>query len=133
MIDAIPTIGNIQRRNLLLLAMASVAMLAFRSPAASLSCLLAGAVVMGNLFVLSVLGRATLAAIAGTGGSGSALAVAVFPLKLLIVVGLVYLLFERVGVDGIGFMTGLMTQFVAIFLETGRVRLMARRRQNEAS
>ena len=41
-------------------------------------------------------------------------------MKLFIVVGLVYLVFARVGIDGIGFGVGVLTQMAAIIIETGR-------------
>src|SRR2546423_1270955 len=116
-----PAIGDIQRTNLLTLMVASLALLALDSPAASLSCVLGGAVVIGNLFILAMLGRAALSAAAG--GSASAVAVALFPMKLLIVAGLVYLSFAHAGVDGVGFAIGVFTQLVAIVIETARARM----------
>ncbi len=45
-------------------------------------------------------------------------------MKLLIVVGLVYLIFTRARVDGMGFGVGVLTQMAAIIIETGRASLL---------
>jgi hypothetical protein len=43
------------------------------------------------------------------------------PLKLLLLMAVVYLLIACIHIDAIGFLIGSLTQLVAIFIETGRV------------
>jgi hypothetical protein len=119
---SIPTIGAIQRTNLLLVGL-STGLLAFLdSRAAAAGCLLGGAVVIGNLYILAMLGWAVLAA-AGGGRAAHRAGVLAIPLKLLLIAGLVYLVFARVGVDALGFGLGVLTQLLAILIETGRASL----------
>jgi hypothetical protein len=122
-----PTIAAIQRTNVVLIAISASALAIFQSTTAAIGCLIGGFVVVANLWVLSALGRLVLAA-AGAGISGKAakLGVAAIPLKLLIVIGLVYLVFSRVHVDPIGFGAGVLTQLTAIIIETGRASMGAR-------
>ena len=49
------------------------------------------------------------------------------PLKLFIIVGLVYLVFTRAHIDGMGFGVGVLTQMAAIIIETGRASLRGAR------
>lgn len=123
----IPTIAAIQRTNVVLIAISAAALSVFLSTPAAIGCLIGGFVVVANLWVLSALGRLVLAA-AGAGISGRAakLGAAAIPLKLLIVVGLVYLVFARVHVDPIGFGAGVLTQLTAIIIETGRASMGSR-------
>jgi hypothetical protein len=120
----IPTIAAIQRTNVVLIAISTVLLAIFDSTPAAIGCLIGGFVVVANLWVLSTLGRLVLAA-AGAGISGKAakLAVAAIPLKLLIVVGLVYMIFSHVHIDPIGFGAGVLTQLTAIIIETGRASM----------
>jgi len=71
-----------------------------------------------------LLGAAILAA-AGAGISGTAakFGVMAIPLKMLIVVGLVFLVFHRTNIDGVGFALGVLTQMTAAIIETGRASL----------
>jgi len=122
--DQIPTIPAIQRMNVILVAVTAIILLYFDSSAAALGCLLGGAIVIANLWLLSLLGAAILSA-AGAGISGTAakFGVMAIPLKMLIVLGLVYLLFKRTHVDGLGFALGVLTQMTAAIIETGRASL----------
>ncbi len=122
-----PTIAAIQRTNVVLIAVSAAVLAIFVATPAALGCLIGGLVVVANLWVLSALGRLVLAA-AGAGISGKAakLGVAAIPLKLLIVVGLVYLVFSHVHVDPIGFGAGVLTQLTAIIIETGRASMDGR-------
>jgi hypothetical protein len=45
------------------------------------------------------------------------------PLKMLLVLGLVYLLFTQTKIDGLGFGLGVLTQMTAAIIETGRASL----------
>jgi hypothetical protein len=122
--DQIPTIPAIQRTNAILVAVTSIVLFYFDSTAAAIGCLIGGAIVIVNLWVLSLLGAAILAA-AGAGVSGAAakFGVMAIPLKMLIVVGLVSLIFKRTHVDGVGFALGVLTQMTAAIIETGRASL----------
>jgi hypothetical protein len=119
--DQIPTIAAIQRMNVILVATTATVLFYFDSTAAALGCLLGGAVVIANLWLLSLVGAAILSA-AGAGISGAAarFGAMAIPLKMLIVVGLIYLLFRRVHIDGLGFALGVLTQMTAAIIETGR-------------
>jgi hypothetical protein len=120
--DQIPTIPAIQRMNLILVAGTATVLFFFDSNAAAVGCLLGGAIVIANLWLLSLLGAAILAA-AGAGVSGTKFGVMAIPLKMLIVVGLVFLVFKRTHVDGLGFALGVLTQMTAAIIETGRASL----------
>lgn len=97
------------------------------STRAAVGCVLGGAVVIANLWILSLLGGLLLSA-AGDGISGTAakLGVLAIPLKMLIVIGLVYLLFTQTKIDGLGFGLGVLTQMTAAIIETGRASLRGR-------
>jgi hypothetical protein len=122
--DQIPTIPAIQRTNAILVAVTSIVLFCFDSTAAAIGCLIGGAIVIVNLWVLSLLGAAILAAAgAGVSGAASKFGVMAIPLKMLIVVGLVWLIFKRTHVDGVGFALGVLTQMTAAIIETGRASL----------
>ena len=122
--DQIPTIPAIQRMNAILVAVTAALLFYFDSTRPRVGCLLGGAIVIVNLWVLSLLGAAMLAA-AGAGISGAAakFGVMAIPLKMLIVVGLVFLVFRRTNIDGMGFALGVLTQMTATIIETGRASL----------
>ncbi len=122
---AIPTLGQIQRVNAILLAAAGLLLLLLVSPAASLSCLVGGGFVIANLFVLGWLGRLMLAAAARRGSP--ALGAIAMPLKLLLAGGLIYLVLARTGIDAVGFGVGVATQLVAVIIETCRASIRRRR------
>ena len=120
--SAIPSIPAIQRTNLILVAATALMLALLDSVAAGIGCLLGGAVVIANLYVLAVLGRAMLAA-AGGGAMAHRAGVLAIPLKLLLMVVLVYLVFEHVPVDPLGFGAGVLTQLLAISIETWRASM----------
>jgi hypothetical protein len=118
---SIPTIWSIQRTNMVLVAVSAAILALFASKSAAVGCVLGGAVVIANLWILSALGGLVLAASgAGISGVAAKLGALAIPLKLLIVVGLVYLVFTRARVDAMGFGVGVLTQMAAIIIETGR-------------
>ena len=121
----IPTLSSIQRTNAIILLLTAVMLAIADSTAAAFACILGGAVVIGNLFLLGMLGRFALASAAGSGGTGAKLGLAALPLKLLLVAGLVYVLFSSIHIDGLGFGLGVLTQVTAIIIETGRASLGA--------
>jgi small-conductance mechanosensitive channel len=122
----LPSLGEIQRSNLILLAIGSLALQLTVSTDASIGCLIGGAVVIGNLFVLSLVGRSLCAGAAA--GSGSKLGAVAIPLKLLLIAALVYAVFARFKIDAIGFAVGVSSQVLAILIETARVASINRRR-----
>lgn len=119
---AIPTISAIQRANVILVALAAVLLGLFVSRAAAWGCLLGGTLVIANLFILSMLGALVLAA-AGGGGTAHRAGALALPLKLLLLAALVYLIFSRIRIDAIGFGLGVLTQLLAILIETWRVAI----------
>ncbi|HXW84022.1 MAG TPA: hypothetical protein VEJ86_06430 [Candidatus Binataceae bacterium] len=122
---SIPTISAIQRTNVILVAVSALTLARVDSAAAAVGCLLGGAVVIANLYVLAGLGSVLLAIADGGGGAAAKLGMLAFPFKLLLVVGLIYLLFSRAHVDGVGFGAGILTQLLAVIIETGRAAVRA--------
>ena len=122
--DRMPTIPAIQRTNVVLVAITAAILGWFHSMPAAYGCILGGVVVIANLWILSLMGGLILAAAgAGVSGAMAKFGVVAIPLKMLIVVGLVYLLFTRSRVDGFGFALGVLTQMTAAIIETGRASL----------
>ena len=118
-----PTIASIQRTNFALVVVSTAILAFFASRAAAAGCLMGGAVVIANMWILSALGGLLLAA-SSAGVSGAAkLGALAIPLKLFIIIGLVYLIFSRAQVDAMGFGLGVLTQMAAIIIETGRASL----------
>ncbi len=117
----LPALGAIQRTNIIVACMASLALLEFRSSASAISCLLGASVVIANLFLLAFLARLLLASAAG--GASGALGAVALPLKLIMIAGLVYVVLFRSGIDGVGFALGVFTQLVAVLIETARANL----------
>jgi len=113
-----PSIGAIQRTTALLTVACAFLMLIADSRAAAFGCLVGGALMIGNLFVLTIVGRA-IVALAQGGGAGQ-IGVLLAPLKMFVFVALVYVLVTTAHLDPAGFMVGALTQFVAIFIETWR-------------
>jgi hypothetical protein len=122
-----PTISAIQRTNAILIAVTSALLGALDSPQAALGCVLGGAVVMANLFALAIIGRLALTVASGGASSAAKFGTLAIPLKLFVVIGLIYLAFTRVHIDGLGFGFGVLTQMTAIIIETGRASLRGRR------
>lgn len=113
-----PAIGAIQRTTALLTVTFAILMLTADSRAAAFGCLAGGTLMIANLWVLTLVGRAIIALAQG-GGVGAA-GVILAPLKMFIFVALVYFLMTTNHLDPAGFMAGALTQFVAIFIETWR-------------
>src|SRR6266852_2862338 len=101
---SVPAISSIQRTNVVLVAMSAAILALLASPSSAIGCLIGGAVVIANFWILAVLGRLILAASgAGISKGAARLGALAIPLKLFIVVGLVCLVFTRARVDGMGF------------------------------
>jgi len=122
MISAIPTLRSIQVTNVALVAVSAGLLAGFVSSAAAIGCLVGGAVVVVNMFLLAAIGRFALSSAERSGGA-TRLGAAALPLKLLLFVGLIYVAFTRVHLDGLGFALGVLTQVTAIIIQTGRVAL----------
>jgi hypothetical protein len=121
---AIPTIASIQRTNFILVVVSSAILALFASAPMAVGCMLGGTVVIANLWILSALGGLLLAASsAGVSGGVAKIGALAIPLKLFIIIGLVYLIFSRAHVNGAGFGVGVLTQMAAIIIETGRASL----------
>lgn len=123
----IPSIGAIQRTNAVVAAASAAVLAAAGMRDIAFGCVLGGAIVILNLYLLTILGRVLIAAAGASGGSQSRAGVLVLPLKLLIYAGLIYLALRWAQVEparfGIGFGLGVLTQFLAIVIETGRASL----------
>jgi ATP synthase I subunit len=118
---SVPAISSIQRTNVVIVAITAAILGLFASAASAIGCLLGGAVVIANLWILAALGRLLIgAAGAGISKGAARIGALAIPMKLFIVVGLVYLAFTRAHVDGMGFGIGVLTQMAAIIIETGR-------------
>lgn len=113
-----PSLWQIQRTSLALIALAGILLLVAGAPAAGLGCVIGGGVMVANLFILILLGRFLSSAAAG--GTGPTLGAVAIPLKMLLIAGLVYMVLARTGIDAVGFAIGVSTQLVAIVLETFR-------------
>ena len=113
---SMPTIGGIQRTTGIVAAIATVMLAIFASSAAALSCAVGAALMIGNLFLLTIVGRAIVAL--AQDGTGNRAGIILAPMKLFLFVGVVYILIAYTHLNLTGFMIGAMTQIVAIFLET---------------
>ena len=122
MARSIPTIASIQRTNVVLVGIGSLALAITVSAGSGVGCLIGGAVVIANLFILGLMGKLVLAA-AGGGSIAHRAGALALPLKLLLVAALVYLVFARAGIDGLGFGVGVLTQMFAILIETWRASM----------
>ncbi len=117
----LPAIGAIQRTNAIIACAAALLLFIFRSQAAALSCLLGAGVVILNVFLLTFVVRILLAR--AVGGAGSTWGAIALPIKLVLFIGLVYLTLFHTGIDGIGFGVGVLTQMIAVLIETARANL----------
>ena len=113
---AVPTIGGIQRVTGIIAAIATIVLAIFVSPAAAISCAVGAALMIANLFLLTILGRAIIAL--AQGGAGNKAGVILAPIKLFLFVAVVYILIAYTHLDLKGFMLGVLTQIVALFVET---------------
>jgi hypothetical protein len=115
----LPTIAGIQRVTIVLAALLALILAVVLSHAAAISALLGAAIMIANLYLLAILGRVLLTL--GQQGGPSALGAALAPLKMLLIIGGVYVIISSGRVNLAGFTFGMLTQLVAVFIETGRV------------
>jgi hypothetical protein len=113
---AVPTIGGIQRMTGIIAAIATVALAIFVSVTAALSCAVGAALMIANLWLLTIVGRAIIALAQGSAGNKAGVILA--PMKLFLFVAVVYILIAYTHMNLMGFMVGGLTQIVAIFIET---------------
>jgi hypothetical protein len=97
-------------------------MYALVSPRAAASATIGGVLMIANLYLLVVIGKA-IVGLAQGGGSAVKIGAAMAPFKLLFLMLVVYLLMTQIRLDLLGFMAGVLTQLAAIFIETGRVSM----------
>jgi hypothetical protein len=123
----IPSIGAIQRTNAVLAATLAVVLAVAGMRDLALGCVLGGGIVILNLYLLAILGRILVAAAGASRGSYSRVGVLVLPVKLLVYAGFIYAALRWAKVEparfGMGFGLGVLTQFLAIAIETGRASL----------
>src|SRR5271167_2975522 len=86
----LPTIAGIQRATIILAALLSLILAAALSYAAAISALLGAAIMIANLYMLAILGRFLLAI--GQHGGSAALGAALAPLKMVLIIGAVYVI-----------------------------------------
>jgi hypothetical protein len=115
----VPTIAGIQSVAAMLTIIGVALLFALVSRAAAIGFLAGGVLMIVNLYLLTLFGK-SLVALAQDGAAGK-IGAALAPLKLTLFVVVAYLLISRLRVDLPGFALGVLTQFAAIFIETGRV------------
>ena len=120
----VPTIAGIQGAATVMTAALSLLLLATVSRAAALGCAVGGAMMIVNLFLLTLVGR-WIIAVATANGGANRLGIVAAPLKLLFIVTVVAWLLSRTTINVPGFVLGLLTQLGAIFFETWRVSARA--------
>lgn len=120
---AVPTLTGIQRTTALTALAASALVGVLVSPHAAIGCLVGGIVMIANLYLLALVGKAVVT-LAQAGG-GVKFGAIIAPLKILILAAVVYWLVIVLRIDAVGFSIGVLTQFIAIFIETGRVSFLS--------
>jgi hypothetical protein len=113
---AVPTIGGIQRTTGIVAAIATAMLAICGASAAAVGCAVGAALMIANLFLLTVVGRAMVAL--AQGGTVNKAGVILAPMKLFLFVGVVYTLIAHTHLNLTGFVLGGLTQLVAIFVET---------------
>jgi len=116
---AIPSINAIQRTTLLLTACAGTALLVFASSGAALGSIIGAAVIIVNFYLLALIGRFILTSARNHSGPSPA-GLLLPPLKLFFFITVVYLVVASGRVNIPGFIAGVLTQLVAIFIESWR-------------
>lgn len=116
----VPTIAGIQRTTAIVLATAALLLLCFFSLASAIGCVLGGVIAIVNLYFLAFIGRLMLA-VGRLQGGATGFGVIAAPLKMFLLVGVVYLIIASGRIDVAGLMLGFLTQLLAIFIETWRV------------
>src|ERR1700751_5229856 len=104
---AVPTITGIQRTTALIALTASALVGALISPHAAIGCLAGGIVMIANLSLLALVGKAVVAL--AQGGAVVKFGVMIAPLKILVLAAVVYWLVIVLRIDIVGFSIGVLT------------------------
>jgi hypothetical protein len=118
-IQALPTIEAIQRTTIVVAVFAAGILFVRASPASAGACTAGAALMVANLTALSWTVRSMFTLARQTGGA-TRLGLIAAPLKMLLLVAIVYLIIGTGRVNLSGFIVGTLTQFAAIFIEVGR-------------
>lgn len=121
-IKTVPTVEGIQRTTAVIAVLAAAVLLIEASSASALSCILGAGLMLANLYALSWTVR-TMFALARQTGGATALGLIAAPLKMFLLAGIAFLIIESGRVNVFGFVAGTLTQFIAIFIEVGRVSI----------
>jgi hypothetical protein len=113
------TIPAIERTSAVVGIATAAILYAFVSPVIAMGCLVGSAFMIVNFFMLAIVGGGILALGRGSGGI-SLLGMLLIPLKLLFFFVVSYLIVSRLHINVPGFVAGVLTQFVAIFIEVWR-------------
>jgi hypothetical protein len=114
-----PTIAGIERTTAITGVAAAALLYIFVSPPTALGCVAGSTFMIVNFFLLALVGGGIIAM--ASGGKGlSMLAILLLPLKLAFFLGAAYVIVSVLRVNIPGFVTGVLTQFAAIFIETWR-------------
>ncbi|MGH8011685.1 MAG: ATP synthase subunit I, partial [Candidatus Binataceae bacterium] len=108
---SVPTIAGIQRATAIVALVLSGVLFVLVSPAVALGCLIGGAVMLSNLYAWALVARSIMALANARQGSHPA-GLILAPLKLVLLVIVVYLLISSFHINLPGFLAGLLTQFV---------------------
>jgi hypothetical protein len=112
------TIATIERTTAVVGVFAALMLYAFGPPAIALGCVVGSAFMIANFFLLALVGGGIIAL--ARGGGVSILGILLVPIKLAFFIGASYIIVVRLHVSVPGFVTGVLTQFVAILIEIWR-------------
>jgi hypothetical protein len=112
------TIAGIERTTAVIGTLAATVLYLFVTPAAAFGCAAGSAFMIANFLLLAMVGGGVVAL--ARGGGVSALAILLIPLKLGFFIGVSYLIVGRMHANVPGFVAGVLTQFLAIFIEVWR-------------
>jgi len=120
--EAVPTVEAIQRTTLVVAMLVAGVLLISASPGSAASCILGAALMVANLFALTLTGRAMFS-IARQAGRATTVGLIAAPVKMLLLAAIVFVVIDSGRVNIAGFVVGTLTQFVAIFIEVGRASI----------
>jgi hypothetical protein len=111
------TIAAIERTTAVVGIFAALIIYAFGPSAVALGCVVGSAFMIANFFLLALVSGGI---IASARGGGSILGTLLVPIKLAFLIVVSYIIVVRLHVSVPGFVAGVLTQFVAIFIEIWR-------------
>ena len=118
----LPTVGEIQRATIIVALLSATVLLVGVSAGSAASCMLGALLMVANLSALGWSVQTTFG-LARQAGGATALGLIVAPLKMLLLVTIVFLIIESRRVNVAGFIAGTLTQFVAILIQVGRLSI----------